>query len=656
MNHTTVMRALALTLVLGACAGPKTYQEGVSLLDQGKVEQGLAKMEEAVRQDPGNNEYRIGLISRRARIVNGLNNRGEQMRVTGNLDEAQKLFAQALALDPGNINAQQSQAALVMDRRHKLIIADADTAYSREGVGGAARALEQVRLVLQERPNHREALLLKNRVNDELTRAKGGSGRLAAAYRKPVTLEFRDAPVRSVFDFLGKVAGLNFAFDRDVDPNMRTTISVRDTSIEDAIALVLTANQLEQSVTSERSVMIYPNTPQKVKDYQQLLVRSFMLANADPKTVAFSLKTLLKAKDVITDDRLGIIMMRDTPEMIRMAERIIALQDVADSEVMLEVEVLEVKRSRLLELGIRWPDSATLSLAGSGAGVPLTLQDLRGINRGNINIGLGDVTINANKTDADSNILANPRIRVRNKEKAKILIGDKVPVITVTTNGVNGGTADSVTYVDVGLKLDVEPNIYLDDEVAIKIGLEVSNVVKQITSRTGTQAYQIGTRSANTVLRLKDGETQVLAGLINDEDRSSANKVPGIGELPLLNRLFGTGSNDTLRSEIVLSITPHVVRSVHRPELSSAQFESGTEASVGGHGSVASGSVASGGAAPGAPAEAPAPVRSPMTGGDDTPMQPSAPDATPKDPAKDAPKDTPPGDKGPGAEAPKKGA
>ena len=305
-----------------------------------------------------------------------------------------------------------------------------------------------------------------------------------------------------------------------------------------------------------------------------------------------------------------------------MAERIINVQDLADPEVMLEVEVLEVKRTRLMELGIRWPDQASLTLAGSGTGLGgLKVADLRRINGENINLGIGGVTLNANKTDSDSNILANPRIRVRNKEKAKILIGDRVPVITVTTN--NGVSSDSVNYIDVGLKLDVEPNVYLDDEVAIKINLEVSNVVKEVISKTGTQAYQIGTRSASTVLRLKDGETQVLAGLISDEDRGTANKVPGVGELPVLNRLFGSQKDDAMRSEIVLSITPRLLRSIRRPDLMTAEFNSGTEAAVGGRGSVGSAPEAIA-----APEQASPRAGSPMTGGDEAPAG-DKPAATP---------------------------
>jgi general secretion pathway protein D len=622
------VHVLALAVLLSACAGPRAYQDGSALLDQGKFEQGLAKMEEAVRQDPTNAEYRMGLLNRKASIVNALNTRAEQMRQQGNSAEAERLSNQALAIDPNSPIALQSIAALGQDRRHKEIVTEAEANYRRGGDAGAAQALEQLRVVLQERPSQRDAQRLKSRIEDEQGKSKPGSGRLAAAYRKPVTLEFRDAPLRSVFDFIGKVSGLNFVFDKEVDQNLRATISVRDTSIEDTIALLLGANQLEQSVTNDKSIMIYPNTPQKVKDYQQLVVRSFFLANADVKAVSYSIKTLLKAKDIVTDDRLGIIMMRDTPDMIRMAERIIAMQDLADPEVMLEVEVLEIKRTRLMELGIRWPDQATLTLANAaGALQPLTLGDLGGITRNRINLGVGSVTVNANKSDTDSNILANPRIRVRNKEKAKVLIGDRVPVITVTTN--NGVSSDSVNYIDVGLKLDVEPNIYLDDEVAIKINLEVSNVVKEVISKSGTQAYQIGTRSAATILRLKDGETQVLAGLISDEDRRSANKVPGVGELPILNRLFGSQNDDTSRSEIVLSITPHILRSVRRPDLRTAQFDSGTESNVGGRG-PGPGSAGS----PAAPQE---PARSPMTGGDDAPAQPDVA-ASAKPPGVEGPK------------------
>jgi len=607
---------LPMLSLLAACAGNQAYNDGQAMLGAGRTEQGLALLEQAAQAEPTNAKYRIAVTNGRMRALNSLNGRAEALRQQGKLPEAQAQYQQALALDASNDVAQRGLAGVAQEERHRKLVQDAQASYQRGGEANVAQAQEALRQVLQERPAQREALALKSRIGDEQAKARPAGGKLAAAYRKPVTLEFRDAPLRSVFDFISKVSGLNFVFDKEVDPALRATISVRDTSIEEAIAMLLGANQLEQSVTNDKSITIYPNTPQKVKDYQQLVVRTFFLANADVKTVAFSIKTLLKAKDVVTDERLGIIMLRDTPEMVRMAERIINVQDLADPEVMLEVEVLEVKRTRLMELGVRWPDQANLTLAGiagsTGGLGGLKVADLHRINGDNINLGIGGVTLNANKTDSDSNILANPRIRVRNKEKAKILIGDRVPVITVTTN--NGVSSDSVNYIDVGLKLDVEPNVYLDDEVAIKINLEVSNVVKEVISKTGTQAYQIGTRSASTVLRLKDGETQVLAGLISDEDRGTANKVPGVGELPVLNRLFGSQKDDAMRSEIVLSITPRLLRSIRRPDLMTAEFNSGTETSVGGRASVGGSPEAIA-----APEQAAPRTGSPMTGGDEAP-------------------------------------
>jgi general secretion pathway protein D len=170
---------------------------------------------------------------------------------------------------------------------------------------------------------------------------------------------------------------------------------------------------------------------------------------------------------------------------------------------------------------------------------------------------------------------------VRNKEKARIHIGDKVPVIT-TTAGATGFVSESVNYLDVGLKLDVEPQVFLEDDVGIKVGLEVSNIGQQVKTTSGTIAYQVGTRNATTTLRLHDGETQVLAGLINNEDRRSSSQVPGLADLPVAGRLFQNKEDTVNKTEVVLLITPHVVRNIERPEVRQEQFNSGTEAEVGG--------------------------------------------------------------------------
>jgi general secretion pathway protein D len=170
---------------------------------------------------------------------------------------------------------------------------------------------------------------------------------------------------------------------------------------------------------------------------------------------------------------------------------------------------------------------------------------------------------------------------VKNREKARIHIGDKVPVIT-TTAGATGFVSESVNYLDVGLKLEVEPQVFLEDDVGIKVGLEVSNIGQQTKTASGTVAYTVGTRNTTTTLRLRDGETQVLAGLISNEDRRSSNQVPGLADLPVAGRLFQNKEDTNNKTEVVLLITPRVIRNVERSEARLEEFNSGTEAEVGG--------------------------------------------------------------------------
>jgi general secretion pathway protein D len=397
-----------------------------------------------------------------------------------------------------------------------------------------------------------------------------------------------------VFEVLQRASGINFVFDRDVRTDQRTSIALRDATIEDAIRMALLTNQLEQKVLNENTVFVFPNTPQKLREYQELVVKGFYLANADVKQTANMIRTLVKTRDVFIDEKINLLVIKDTPAAIRLAERLIAAQDLAEPEVMLEVEILEVARNRLLELGIRYPQSLAVSLVGAGtagaAGTAgsVTLREWQNRSSDLVRLTFTDplFLFSLHQQDGRTNVLANPRIRVKNKEKARIHIGDRVPVITTTAAATGGFVSESVTYLDVGLKLEVEPQIFLEDEVGIKVGLEVSNIVREVRSTTSTSGggsltYQIGTRNATTNLRLRDGETQVLAGLISDEDRRTADRVPGLGDLPIAGRLFSSTRDTTTRSEIVLLITPRLQRTLARPDAGSVEFAAGTEAQTG---------------------------------------------------------------------------
>lgn len=582
---------LALMLLAG-CATDQAFREGERLIQEGRTEEGLKQLERAVREQPGNVQYRTALVRTREAHVARLLLEADTALRNGQPEEAQARYREVLRLHPENPRAPAGLAAVEMVRRNEGLIREAEAALTREDYEAARLRL---RAVLAQAPDNARAAALLKQVDEKAGRPQGVQiPQLAAAHRRPVTLEFRDAPLRSVFDALSRQSGINFVFDKDVRTDTRTTVFARNTAVADAIDMILATSQLNKKVLNANTLLIFPNQPAKLREYEELVVRAFFLSNLEAKSALTLVKTLTKSRDVYVDEKLNLLFVRDTPDAIRLVEKILAVADQAEPEVMLEVEILEVKRSRLLDLGVQWPNQFSVlaretqtSVAPIGqttqqiqtkVNAPLTIELLKGLDASDILFN-PTPTVNLRKDDADVDILANPRIRVRNKEKAKIHIGDKVPVITsnVTATGV---TSESVSYLDVGLKLDVEPQVYLQGEVAMKVGLEVSNIVQQVKSAGGSLTYQLGSRNANTVLRLKDGETQVLAGLISDEERAAASKVPGLGDLPVLGRLFSTQRDDRNKTEIVLLITPRILRNLERPELAQSEFFAGTEGAV----------------------------------------------------------------------------
>jgi general secretion pathway protein D len=498
-------------------------------------------------------------------------------RAAGRPAAAQALYERILNIHPGNSRAVVGLEMLQMDARHEEALARADALLKKRDAEAARAALAPVFL---ENPRNGKALMLQRKINEQLAREMPPEPSLKAKFTKPVTLQFRDANLKMVFEALSRISGINVLLDRDVKADLKTSIFVKDVSVEDTINLIALQNQLEKKVISDNTVFIYPATAAKLKEYQDLKVRSFHLANADPKQMLTMIKTLLKTKDVFIHEKTNSIVMRDTPDAIRLAEKMIADQDIDQPEVMLEVEVLEVTTSRLSELGIRWPGSVTLSTPAAAA----TLGQMRDLVSRDLLVTPLSATLNLALEDGDTNVLARPRIRVRSREKAKIMIGSRVPVITNAVTPVSTGTpviTGSVTYLDVGLKLDVEPDIQLDNEVVIKVSLDVSSILREVLNvQSGSLAYEIGTRNATTVLRLRDGETQVLAGLINDEDRKTASKVPGLGQLPVIGRLFSSHRENGTKTEIVLSITPRIVASARLPDVTEVEYWTGTEASL----------------------------------------------------------------------------
>ena len=593
-----LLSALLLSGCLSTALGRPAAETSQQALAEGRYETGLALLDQEAKASPSDGQIRATIARERLQSANRLSIAGEQARREGRVEDAEQSFRRAVGIDPGHVRATQGLAQIGIDQRHQGLLRDASAAIRK---GDQALAQSLLRTVLAQEPGNREAQRLLAGVEESKAQALQAAAKSGnSPFGKPVTLEFRDAPLKTVFEVLSRSSGVNFVFDRDVKGDAKVTIFVRNTPLEEVVRLILATNQLEKRQLNDNAFLIYPNTAAKAKDYQELALRTFFLSNADAKQVQAMLKTVLKTRDVHIDEKLNLLVVRDTPQAIELAEKLVASIDIAEPEVMLELEVLEINRSRLKELGVRFPDqigygkitpdvvtnilgtagntiSTTTTFGGALAPGFIDTRKAAGLTTYVSNPGL---LLNLRSEFGDNNLLANPRIRVKNREKAKIHIGDKLPVFT-TTSTANVGVSASVSYLDVGLKLEVEPQIYLEDDVSIKIGLEVSSVTKEVSGPEKSLAYQIGTRTTNTVLRLRNGETQILAGLISDEERSSANRLPGLGDLPVIGRLFGSQRDLHNKTEIILLVTPRVVRNIVPPDNVRSMIAAGTESLVG---------------------------------------------------------------------------
>jgi len=542
----SVLISATLAGLLAGCASP-AVDEAENLSRAGRYEEAYARLDEALRRQPDNNALRTAHSQQRDRVVMQALARAEVALAGGRVDEAERLIERVRTIDPA-----QPRLGTVS---HQL------TAARREQQRSAALRVQQ----------QAEA---SARANAPLP-APLLPPALAAAYQKPVALEFRDAPLRQVFESLARSTGVNFVFDKDVRGDAKVTVFLRNVTLDEAMRVILATQQLDRKLLNDSTVLVYPNTAAKQREHQELVTRSLYLGNAEAKQVLTLVRTMTKTRDLYADDRLNVLVVRDTAEVVRQVEQLVATLDLAEPEVIMAVEVMEVASNRLNELGLSWPTELQYGIPGFSGQVELG-------NRGSFRASIANPAVLATlRGEAGAtNLLANPTIRARNREKAKVQIGEKLPVFT-TTSSVNIGVATSVAYLDVGLKLDVEPTVQLDGDVSIKVALEVSNLLRTVSGPQGSIAYQVGTRSTTTSLRLHDGETQVLAGLINDEDRQGAKGVPGLSTAPLLGKLFGVQSDTRNKTEVVMLITPRIVRRLSPVSVAAATISSGTDSQPG---------------------------------------------------------------------------
>ncbi len=578
---------LAIALLLSGCAaGRGAYVQGEKAFQQQSYDAAVASFLAAVDKEPDNQQYRLQLKLARSKSSLVHKAWGDQFLEQKNYTKALEEYQLALELDGSLFTAADGVAQTRQYLQAQRLVEDA------EGLLKARRkiqARDAVEKALAAAPDFQPALRLQEKIKNQQSTIIDGV-ELEVNSNQLINLNFREAQLQDVFEIITKLSGINFILDEDVRGS-NTTLFLERATFAQALELLLRMNKLDKKILNSKTIILFPQTRDKQKQFEDQIIQTFFLSNVDAKKAVNLLRTMLQVRKIYVHEELNAIIIRDTPQVIKLAQKIIELNDRANSEVVFDLELIEVNHTDDRELGLKLSNysvSAGLSpdgiaqIAGATISPGLSTDGLigSGVNGNPFAevspfYAIPTATFRLMKTQVDAEVLASPKIRVKNKEKAKVHVGSREPTITVTING--DQTSENVQYVDVGVKLNVEPSIQLDGTVVTKLGLEVSNVSGRETTSNGTAVLTISTTNADTVLTLKDGEQTIIGGLIRDDKSVTKNKIPLLGDIPLLGELFtGTDKFDGKR-EILLSITPHIVKSVNLPQGDDASIWSGGE-------------------------------------------------------------------------------
>ncbi len=573
---------LAVVLATGAvgCAGSRSFQRGERYSQRGEWDLAVKEYREALKDEPQDIEYRSALLRAEETAANQHYRRARNFVKERKLDSAVVELQQALFLNPSNAAVQAALKSVLNMKQAEEHYRAALTFVELSRLNDAINELGQATELDPENAKYIEMLerLQKKKSETEPDEA------LTLASDKPITLNFKNTNIKEVFELLSKLSGINIMFDEEVRAQP-VTIFVKDVSFQYALNLLLSTNKLFMKKISPDTIIIIPRTKAKIDQYQDLVMKTFYVNNAKVKDIVNLLRSMLDTRKVFVNEALNSITVRDTPEKIKLIGKVIAANDLKEAEVILDVEILEISRNKSLQYGWNFQPglSAGASIVPSGtsgttSSSGITLKDLRDLTGGNIMLTLPSVVVNLIKQDTDAQTLANPRVRVMNNKKAKFLIGDKIPVQTSTIQSTTVGQVTSqFEYKDVGIKLNIEPTIHLNNSVTLKLGLEISNLGPQVDFGNGQKQYSFGTRNTDTVINLRDGETVIIGGLIKDEDRKIANKIPLLGDIPILGKLFSSTDDEAVKTDILMSITPNIVRPMELPDKDVQTFWSGTE-------------------------------------------------------------------------------
>jgi general secretion pathway protein D len=488
-----------------------------------------------VRKNPDDREARLGLERSKLRASQDHFTKARRLSATGSLEEALVEFQLAAELNPGNADIDRELQETRTQLRAKVAIRDS----------GKTR--------------------LESLIAQSLAAPMPGAD-LPEDAKLPESVVFRDASARDVYSAIGKFTNISVVFD----PTFRdqiVSIDLRNETLADALNKLSAATRNFWRSSGQRGILVVPDTQAKRREYDEEVYRTFYLSNADLKETIDILRIVVDARRIAALTATNAITIRDTPERINAAGKIIAALDKARPEVIIDVELLEVNRTHLHEFGLQFASPSPTPPIGINGQADInregfSLRDLTNLTAADVLLtNLPSLYYRLLKNDSATRILANPQLRTTEGIPAQARFGERVPVPVTTfapiaAGGVQTQPITSFNYEPIGVNIDITPRMHHDDAVSLALKLELSSI-----SGSGFGGLPtFGSRSISTVIRLKDGETNMLAGLIRDEERKSFATIPGLGDIPVIGRLFGYNRKETTETDIILTLTPRIVR------------------------------------------------------------------------------------------------
>lgn len=548
---------LVAVFLAGCPKGNRDYNAGRRAEELQDYDTALVHYEQALRADPTNVEYKLRALNMRFQDGQYHLEQGEKDLKKGQLELALAEFQRAAAVDPSNAAAGQ-------EIKHTMQLLEAKAAASTP------------KAVNPQSENYSNLLT--------------APPKLKPISRQPINLKMTN-DARVVYETIAKLAGLSVIFDPNFT-SRRISVELPNVTLEQALDDVsLECNAFWKPVGSS-VILVAPNNPQKRRELEDEEVRTFYLSNTlTPQNlteIVTGLRQLLDLRRVSQMNSQDAIVIRSTPAKLILASKIISDIDKAKPEVLIHVEVLSASVNRLRDLGILPGQSAVLtftpqasnqpggssssSSSGSSSTGQITLNNLKNISLSDYALTLPGATANAILTDNNTKIIQNPEIRVTDGEKATLKIGDRVPVATGSFQaGVGVGTGGGAgivnplvntqfQYIDVGVNIDVTPHVHPDGDVSMNLSVEVSSITGSSNIGGINQPIISQRKIGPDEIRLKNGEVSVLGGLFQTTRTKNLNGIPGLARLPFFRYLFSDNSTQTQENEILIVLTPHVIR------------------------------------------------------------------------------------------------